>query len=39
MDNADVKDILDLDRGPATPQLSKEAIYHGFTQGDLTFPG
>ena len=27
MDNSDVKDdILDIDRGPATPQLSKEAI-------------
>ena len=26
MDNPDVKDILDIDRGPATPQLSKEAI-------------
>ena len=29
MDNSDVmdvKDILDVDRGPATPQLSKEAI-------------
>ena len=26
MDNSDVKDILDIDRGPANPQLSKEAI-------------
>ena len=26
MDNSDVKDILDIERGPATPQLSKESI-------------
>ena len=34
MDNSDVKDILDIDRGPATPQLSKEA---GFIQGNPTY--
>ena len=30
MDNSDVKDILSIDRGLATPQLSKKAIMGSF---------